>query len=324
MGKNKQPTFKDWHKDVAGNYLVAKEHRDYDAEIRIYELNEAQRALLDRTVDDRTGRNMKIGYGAGMPVTLATSALPAVGVPFPIFLGAYLTSLGGMLGYSFKDEIRGAVVHKKQRRTRHEIMGTDQYLSFKKRDINFELPKSILEQEVTFESEEGQVSKPAGQLVESFDGHFSGMSVRENAKEATVTGMVNPNSFMFSVLHYAGKNGGDVLAASQSHLHTMHEAQNNMPRFRPQQSRLPEGLRQEDEAATSALFIGSLGVYGVLRAQIGSQVSTLMADLYTERGTDGVKGDMERLIAPTSANVSWDEIYNAHTYLMGLARERGE
>lgn len=323
MGKEKAFDAKNWHSYTAGDYLVAKNYNDYgDDEIRIIQLEQQQQKLLGKEVELRTKRNMIVGYSAGMPITVATGALPMVGAPFLLYGAAFAGSLAGMMGYAFKDEVRDAATRKKQRRTRNELIATAEHWSFKDRDIDFELPKDVLDTEVSFESEVGRVAIPAGTLVESFNGHFSGIHATSDEGDSTVTGSVNPYSLVFAATTYGRNIEGSVIAASREHLITMDQSQRKMPRFRPRQSQLLEGLRQEDEAAVKPLLLSALGVYGVLRAQMGEQVSRLMADLYVERGSEGIMHDAERLISPTTENMSWDQIHTSHTYLTSLARER--
>lgn len=316
MPKNSEAGFKDYYMDVEGDFLIAENHDKFDGEMRVMPIDEAQRDMLNQRVQSTMGKDMALAGGIGVPASGVMAWLPNWGVPLSVSAPLYVTSLVGMLGTGFKSEIHDATVRRRQRKLKSEILKTQPHYSFKDADQSFELPATILSEVVEFESEAGQARQTVGDLVESFGGHFSGMSAIKNEQSSIVTGQVNPRNFLRATISYAGKQTGKVLAAGEEHMVTIDEAQRKLPRYRSTRN-LSEGLKQQDDEATTALLVGALGLYGVLRSQVGPYVSGMMADFYVERGTDAIKKDMERFAAPTSEMVSWDELQSARRYIEG-------
>lgn len=191
-------------------------------------------------------------------------------------------------------------------------------LRFTNSAIQYKLPASVLEQEVTFTSETGITQRTAGELLES-TGMLLGISSK--TKKQHIVGSVHPQRLFTSLIvsQDTAESTEQLIEASFEHLTGIHEATTNLPKWgRSDMDRIPEGLRASDERICTNLLLSSLGAFAVARAHLGQNLAESIKDLYAERGEDPLILDAHRVGNPTAENLTWSELQSTKSYLSGL------
>lgn len=287
----------------------------------IAELTEEQQRYFNA---DRQMPSLKQIIAVGGISGVAAEGLILGGAALSMPLWATATAVGGayvgQVAHYAKTPIQAVRDRKKRNGLAHEVAeGNIDGLWFKKRDIKLNLPKTMLDEAVRFNSEQGPTAVLASELLESCGDDVFGLSTLESHSQGEVHFTVNPLHFVRSALLSTVRDKrGELIRDSYGSLELLYSSQQKLPDISMDRFAAFEGLRSTHERASHELVLGALGVYGTVRAKASVDIAERIGELYVERGEEKIIGDMERLLSPTAENISWQEIRNARAYLNGL------
>ena len=296
-----------------------------DSEFRMQALNAEQKELLTRKVESKQWASNTVAAActlgavassASLPIVFAQGILPTLAAAGGAAAGLYGEVYS--LKYSQKKERR---YNKKRDKTVQKLLSRTADISFCSPAVKMVLPRTVLEHEVEFASEVGMSTAPAGDLLRSIGGSLPGVHTEPlKPKHRNVRVEVSPVDMLTNALFWLpNATHADFLEQAENSILDMHNATKRLPRHGGSIAHLPEGMRSTDERAKRDLLMGSLGVYGTLRAQAATHLSGVVGELFAKRGEDPLLKDAEWLATPTGENVSWDQINDIERYTRYLS-----
>lgn len=306
--------------DNFGPYLVSRYSGDG---IAIAHLTEAEQTRLEKETELRIGRDHL--YSAG---PYATAAAIYLGAASSLPLWAAATGYFGSWAAGMGLQARSAVANKVNRRAQRKVADTisvtpERYMYFSKENIKFDLPSSVLDTMIEFESETGRTERSVKSLAESAKGDLFGIKLSTDGREY-IEGSISPGNLLATALcAFPRDRKGAFLTSSIESIERIHGAAQGLPRYLPSLEDLPEGMRILNERHKTNLLVGALGVYGVLRAQFGVAVSERINEAYgmhgnADLGEDPLLRDAMRFATPTEEDLTWRQITRTSSYLSSI------
>ena len=310
--------------DAVGDYMISHQ-RGKNGGIAIAELSPGERDRMAKEVELRSVRDNVYAGGSYASNFAICAAMATNAMPLWAAATGYVTTLGTAIGTQMRTVAMDKHNRRAQRKIATAISATpERYMFFRDDEVKISLPSAVLDEVITFESEEGQAQKTVEQLALSVKNDLFGLTVSvPREKDEPFLATVSPGRFMaHSLKDFSAEQKGQFLTASISSVEQLHRSVQALPRYGYEApgDGLRERIVQLHAGHNMGVLAGALGVYGTLRAQAGVNVSEMIKNVYATYGTTDVKedpllADAFKFSRPTTEDLEWQEITRVRQYI---------